>query len=92
MEKFGLSRLAHNQEVTGSNPVAATMDTNNEIRKGWECPKCGTVNSPDVLSCLCASKAEIRKPDTYPIPIPIPWYSWYYPSIYQPYHSRVLRA
>ena len=24
LEKFGLSRLAHNQKVTGSNPVPAT--------------------------------------------------------------------
>lgn len=30
VEEFGCPRLAHNQKITGSNPVTATIATNNQ--------------------------------------------------------------
>ena len=32
LEKFGLSRLAHNQKITGSNPVPATKSVFSVLR------------------------------------------------------------
>ena len=33
--------------------------------KGWECPKCGRVNAPCVLECLCSCPRE-RENDMHP--------------------------
>lgn len=35
----------------------------NKQREGWECPRCGSVNSPDVDKCQCV-KNENTQQDT----------------------------
>jgi hypothetical protein len=33
-----------------------------EPRKGWECPRCGTVHNPEITVCWCAKKVKIFPP------------------------------
>jgi uncharacterized OB-fold protein len=39
-----------------------------ERGKGWECPRCGVVHSPETKMCFCPKKIRV-----FEIPKPKPW-------------------
>lgn len=37
------------------------MTENKDLKEGWLCPRCGSVNAPDIEKCKCVKTEDTNK-------------------------------